>query len=743
MVDFTRRMYRRGRSPIRNQLPLICKYDDLKKSRQNDADIRQQNANSGGLESNDRVDAQIDLGLADDDALCHSSLGGPSSNQNIILRQSPPFAIEDHVDNPLLQEGHPCSSCETQPEEIIGLDSLEDNAQVNQCLIWQQSFQGDATSMKAPSDGRFGHEPCDITQKTPTLDSSVNPDENAVPQGSVIPDISNNPNDLHDFKCEKRNDVHDHGAKMERLNSQKNKIFLLERVCDHAAQCQSACEVVARPLEENRQIVITETACSCDGLGDNEQEKANDVHGCGAVQEIGVSKKSKMFSVGIICGSGIATQKQSALEVIESPLNRTARKIIREITCDFDGLDDHEKEKANDVHEVGPEQETRVSRTNKAFFDDMGCGSDSATQTESALEVVKRPLKKTVQRVVQKVTSNLDSLDDHGQEKANDVHGLGADQEIRVSQLNKTVTEGVVSGSESATQKQSILKVIRRPLGRTAQRVLREVTCNLSDLCDHEQEKANDVDNCGVQLKRSTSPTKKRLVKELSGGNHTKKKRSDSVVIERPAKGTKGSAIGGMADHHPKTVAKQHKENLSHSKDRKCKHGHKHSPPKPAACGRRVRLKWSSEEVQMLKEAVKRTPANDDGSFSWTKILEYGSHVFLNTRTTMDLKDKALVHCLELYGADGVRRAADATTRWSRVGASTESGEQLMPVCHHSLEPCWGMTVVHAMGSNPRGLVATMASSLVFLDLKYGKPQSPRTFAAFHVNRDNLQIGWG
>ncbi|XP_068659817.1 uncharacterized protein [Aristolochia californica] len=54
---------------------------------------------------------------------------------------------------------------------------------------------------------------------------------------------------------------------------------------------------------------------------------------------------------------------------------------------------------------------------------------------------------------------------------------------------------------------------------------------------------------------------------------------------------------------------------------------------------RRSKLLWSAEEENMLKEGVQKYSAGRK-VFPWMKILEYGSHVFHNTRTPVDLKDK-------------------------------------------------------------------------------------------------------
>ncbi|KAJ6699963.1 RING/FYVE/PHD ZINC FINGER SUPERFAMILY PROTEIN [Salix purpurea] len=53
---------------------------------------------------------------------------------------------------------------------------------------------------------------------------------------------------------------------------------------------------------------------------------------------------------------------------------------------------------------------------------------------------------------------------------------------------------------------------------------------------------------------------------------------------------------------------------------------------------RRKKVSWTVQEEEMLKEGVQKF--SSDGKFPWKDILEYGSSVFLNGRTTIDLKDK-------------------------------------------------------------------------------------------------------
>lgn len=55
--------------------------------------------------------------------------------------------------------------------------------------------------------------------------------------------------------------------------------------------------------------------------------------------------------------------------------------------------------------------------------------------------------------------------------------------------------------------------------------------------------------------------------------------------------------------------------------------------------GKRKRLNWTVEEVNMLKEGVLRF-SMDQRNIPWKKILEFGCHVFHSKRNTADLKDK-------------------------------------------------------------------------------------------------------
>lgn len=53
---------------------------------------------------------------------------------------------------------------------------------------------------------------------------------------------------------------------------------------------------------------------------------------------------------------------------------------------------------------------------------------------------------------------------------------------------------------------------------------------------------------------------------------------------------------------------------------------------------RRKKVPWTAHEEEILKEGVQKFAS--DGKYPWKDILEYGSSVFSNGRTTIDLKDK-------------------------------------------------------------------------------------------------------
>ncbi|OMO70258.1 hypothetical protein COLO4_28664 [Corchorus olitorius] len=61
------------------------------------------------------------------------------------------------------------------------------------------------------------------------------------------------------------------------------------------------------------------------------------------------------------------------------------------------------------------------------------------------------------------------------------------------------------------------------------------------------------------------------------------------------------------------------------------------SPPIPQL--RRKKLPWTKTEEEMLKKGVKKF-GSYGGSMPWTKILDFGTSVFLKGRTAIDLKDK-------------------------------------------------------------------------------------------------------
>ncbi|KAL3848674.1 hypothetical protein ACJIZ3_010556 [Penstemon smallii] len=56
--------------------------------------------------------------------------------------------------------------------------------------------------------------------------------------------------------------------------------------------------------------------------------------------------------------------------------------------------------------------------------------------------------------------------------------------------------------------------------------------------------------------------------------------------------------------------------------------------------GRRKRLRWREEEEEMLMVGVKKFSNPEKQNIPWRKILDFGRHVFDETRVPADLKDK-------------------------------------------------------------------------------------------------------
>lgn len=55
---------------------------------------------------------------------------------------------------------------------------------------------------------------------------------------------------------------------------------------------------------------------------------------------------------------------------------------------------------------------------------------------------------------------------------------------------------------------------------------------------------------------------------------------------------------------------------------------------------RRKKLHWENDEEEMLREGVQKYSRRGNKVIPWRKILEFGRHVFHDTRTPVDLKDK-------------------------------------------------------------------------------------------------------
>ncbi|XP_073134463.1 uncharacterized protein [Henckelia pumila] len=56
--------------------------------------------------------------------------------------------------------------------------------------------------------------------------------------------------------------------------------------------------------------------------------------------------------------------------------------------------------------------------------------------------------------------------------------------------------------------------------------------------------------------------------------------------------------------------------------------------------GKRKKLMWKKDEEEMLKEGVQKFALTTKQNLPWRKILEFGRHVFDESRTPADLKDK-------------------------------------------------------------------------------------------------------
>ncbi|KAF5186622.1 Trf-like [Thalictrum thalictroides] len=111
-------------------------------------------------------------------------------------------------------------------------------------------------------------------------------------------------------------------------------------------------------------------------------------------------------------------------------------------------------------------------------------------------------------------------------------------------------------------------------------------------------------------------------------------------VIQRRDIDAQYNSASDLSTGPVETTLNQEKANIvsvaqiNHHKPAKCSS----NPALPAS--RRRKLVWTDEEEEMLEKAVKVFASKGRKNFSWISILDYGRHVFNETRTPVDLKDK-------------------------------------------------------------------------------------------------------
>ncbi|XP_038974162.1 uncharacterized protein LOC103695626 [Phoenix dactylifera] len=109
---------------------------------------------------------------------------------------------------------------------------------------------------------------------------------------------------------------------------------------------------------------------------------------------------------------------------------------------------------------------------------------------------------------------------------------------------------------------------------------------------------------------------------------------------DKHCKSRRQDAAVGEACHHQGTVGDQSRSKASPGKNGKYRSRPKRYSNPIIPSGRRRKLAWTVEEEEALKDVVPKFAANGDGTLPWTKILEFGRHVFHRTRQPGDLKDK-------------------------------------------------------------------------------------------------------
>ncbi|XP_039142076.1 uncharacterized protein LOC120279258 isoform X1 [Dioscorea cayenensis subsp. rotundata] len=110
-----------------------------------------------------------------------------------------------------------------------------------------------------------------------------------------------------------------------------------------------------------------------------------------------------------------------------------------------------------------------------------------------------------------------------------------------------------------------------------------------------------------------------------TSGNHAKRRKLD---LE-------------MENHTPRVpaIAKEEKKLSSDNANKRQTQNKRYSNP-IVSLGRRTRLHWTAEEEEILKTAVQKFANDGERTLPWTKILDFGRHIFHKTRQPGDLKDK-------------------------------------------------------------------------------------------------------
>ncbi|KAF9603701.1 hypothetical protein IFM89_037464 [Coptis chinensis] len=88
------------------------------------------------------------------------------------------------------------------------------------------------------------------------------------------------------------------------------------------------------------------------------------------------------------------------------------------------------------------------------------------------------------------------------------------------------------------------------------------------------------------------------------------------------------------------TAVNHNEDKIVSRKSVRCTRSTKYSSNPAIPDSRRKKLPWSHEEEEKLEEAVKIFSVKCRENLSWRNVLEYGCHVFHETRTPVDLKDK-------------------------------------------------------------------------------------------------------